>query len=228
MSETRSQHPEPQPGALSVQKTARYYTLGEPTEEVETVWFALHGYGQLARYFARSFRPLASHERLFVLPEALSRFYLALGTPRIGATWMTREDREAEIADAVAYLDALHERILDDLPRTARVGVLGFSQGATMACRWVLRSAVLRADRLVLWAGGLPHDEDLAAQAARLAPLVPDFVAGTRDDYITEERLAKEIARLDDARIPHRLHRFDGDHRLDAEVLREVIGATRA
>jgi dienelactone hydrolase len=78
-----------------------------------------------------------------VAPEALSRFYVdrgepAAGTPaRVGATWMTREDREAEIADYVRYLD----RALDAAagrPGAAApaLGVLGFSQGAATACRW--------------------------------------------------------------------------------------------
>ncbi|MCY7356827.1 MAG: phospholipase, partial [Rudanella sp.] len=40
---------------LSVQRTARYYTLGDFTEQTTDLWFVLHGYGQLAKYFIRRF-----------------------------------------------------------------------------------------------------------------------------------------------------------------------------
>ncbi|MEZ4763957.1 MAG: hypothetical protein R3C26_12480 [Calditrichia bacterium] len=41
----------------------------------------------------------------------MSRFYLQSTNGRIGATWMTREDRENEIADYLAYLNNLSEAI---------------------------------------------------------------------------------------------------------------------
>ena len=66
-----------------------------------TVWFVLHGYGQLAGEFIRFFADLATDDSLVVAPEAMNRFYLvnpesapARDRP-VGATWMTREDRES-------------------------------------------------------------------------------------------------------------------------------------
>src|ERR671916_364026 len=120
---------------ISVTRTARYYTLGAPVMAPREIWFACHGYGQLAGYFARHFEAIDDGTRLIVVPEALSRFYF--GDPRasrgidsiVGATWMTREDREREIEDHVGYLDALYASIRRRRGRArAHVTVLGFSQ----------------------------------------------------------------------------------------------------
>ncbi len=96
---------------LPVGRTARYYTLGPIGAATRQVWFACHGYGQLAERFLQRFEPLDDGAHLIVAPEGLSRFYLS-DNPRerrVGATWMTREDRLNEIADYVRYLDTLCE-----------------------------------------------------------------------------------------------------------------------
>src|SRR6476620_6163302 len=103
---------------ITVKRTARYYLVGEMSPEVEDVWFACHGYGQLAADFAKEFEVIEDPKRLIVVPEALSRFYIPADSgfhgpdAKIGATWMTREDREVEIADYVAYLDDLYSEIM--------------------------------------------------------------------------------------------------------------------
>src|SRR5881396_3950063 len=95
---------------LSVSRTARYFTLGERSAAVEEVWFACHGYGQLGARFLEKLRVLDDGTRYLVAPEGLSRFYLSESPTerRVGASWMTREDRLAEIEDYVRYLDAVY------------------------------------------------------------------------------------------------------------------------
>src|SRR6266702_1932697 len=61
---------------LSVARTARYFTLGSPRGVAE-VWFACHGYGQLAGRFLEKLRALDDGRRYLVAPEGLSRFYLS-------------------------------------------------------------------------------------------------------------------------------------------------------
>src|SRR3712207_4878931 len=96
---------------IAVTRTARYYTLGANVMAPREVWFACHGYGQLAGYFARHFEALDDGTRMIVVPEALSRFYFGEARGQhgaeamVGATWMTREDREREIEDHVHYLE---------------------------------------------------------------------------------------------------------------------------
>ncbi|MGD0483546.1 MAG: phospholipase, partial [Gemmatimonadales bacterium] len=128
---------------LTVERTARYFTI-EPAEggAAREVWFGLHGYAQLAEKFLRVLEGLDDGTRLIVAPEALARFYLhpeppPTGVGHIGASWMTREDRLSEIADNVAYLDALARHVFRQIAReTVTLRVLGFSQGALAAARW--------------------------------------------------------------------------------------------
>ncbi len=39
------------PNNITVKRTARYFINGVDFEKAETVWFLLHGYGQLAENF---------------------------------------------------------------------------------------------------------------------------------------------------------------------------------
>lgn len=207
---------------LSVPRTARYATLGTP-DDARAVWFVLHGYGQLAEYFIRPFASMAE-ERFIVAPEALSRFYTEGMRGRVGASWMTSAAREHEVRDYVAYLDALADHLRPRWPGDAEVHLLGFSQGTATACRWAALGDTT-VDRLTLWAGGVPPDLDLDAHGELLRRLELTLVIGTDDEYVSEDQVAAEEARLDASDIPHRTIRFDGPHRIDAEVLARVAAS---
>src|SRR5829696_4770422 len=129
---------------IKVQRTARYYMIGEPGGNTSDVWFVCHGYNQLASDFIREFEPIAADSRVIVAPEALNRYYIATepgfhsAEAKIGATWMTRADRDAEIADYVAYLDDLYDEIFTRASRQeVSITVVGFSQGGATANRWL-------------------------------------------------------------------------------------------
>jgi predicted esterase len=217
---------------LRVQRTARYYTLGGSSAALRTVWFVLHGYGQLAGEFVRYFSDLAGDDSLVVAPEAMNRFYLVSPdkTPArdrpVGATWMTREDRDSEIADYVEYLDALFDEIAEDAVRAgARVNVIGFSQGTATATRWVTHGRAI-VHRLILWGGLIPPETELArgAQALRRVPLT--LVLGSRDHYVSDVMFAAERARLDAAAIPYDVIRFDGGHVITRAVFERLVDSS--
>lgn len=199
---------------VTTSRTARYYTLG--VEAAVDVWFVLHGYGQLAARFLTSFASLDDGRRLLVAPEALSRFYLdPEGREKVGASWMTREDRLAEIDDYVRYLDAVAGEVLGDTAHAGRrVTVLGFSQGAATACRWAALGST-RVDRLIVWGGEVPPDLDLAH--LRAVPL--SLVHGGRDEMITPKVVAGLAQRLTEAGVTYRVVSFDGGHELNDEGL---------
>ena len=136
---------------ISVARTARYYQIGTANPLVRDLWVVCHGFSQLAVDFAVPFQPLEDDSRLIVVPEGLSRFYLDTrpghsAASKVGALWLTREDRDAEIADIVGYLDTLYERILEELAAHGvdrdqiRVHALGFSQGGPAVSRWAARA----------------------------------------------------------------------------------------
>ena len=210
--------------AMTVRRTARYYTAGPPPEEAQAVWVVLHGYGQRAGRFAVRLAPAAEVGCCIVAPEALSRFYTE-GTggssDKVGASWMTSASREAEIEDYLAYLDALAERLFAGAASPPALHVLGFSQGAATAARWAAHrlEAGRPVQRLTLWAGALPPDVAPAA----LAQTTLTLAVGTRDAYVTPERLAAQQQRLDEAGASYELLRFDGGHRLDDGTLRRLV-----
>jgi predicted esterase len=212
--------------SIVTRRSARFYVLGGPADGAAPgeLWVVLHGYGQLAGRFVRHFREIASARRMIVAPEALNRFYVAApGDVRshreapVGATWMTREDREREIEDQHAYLDAVIASVGAGWPReTPRLVVLGFSQGVATAVRWAARTDV-RVDRLIAWAGGLPAELD-APDARRIAGRLT-LVAGSSDALLPRERVEAEQAQLTTLGIDAPLVWFDGGHVIDGPTL---------
>jgi predicted esterase len=136
---------------------------------------------------------------------------------------MTREDRESEIADYVEYLDALHgEIVARSGGHGVRVNVIGFSQGAATATRWVMHGHA-RLDRLVLWGGLIPPEASLVNGIASLRHVPLTIVRGKRDHYVTAEMLAAERARLETSGIPHEVIEFDGGHVVSRSVFPRLV-----
>jgi predicted esterase len=219
------------PHSIHVRRTARYYTIGPTHGFPRELWVVLHGYGQLGRRFAKSFLPLDDGTRLVIVPEALSRFYLdpiaerrTHAEPRVGATWMTREDRDAEIADYIAYLEQLTAEVRRHLSGAGpRIVVLGFSQGTATMCRW-LAASELRADQIVLWAGGIPPELDVAAWSTRLHGASLTLVAGEADEMVPASAVVAEGERLSAAGVAFTLMRYAGGHRIDPDALLRLAG----
>lgn len=211
---------------LVVRRTARYVTI-RGAEAPRSVWYVLHGYRQLADRFIERFRPIAAPDRLIVAPEALNRFYLdddASLKPHgpdspVGATWMTRHERDAEIDDYVAYLDALDRAL--ELPRGVRRVLLGFSQGSATAARWAMLGR-RRVTRLVLWGGMFPADPPVADHARRVRRLAPVIVRSEQDASLPVDRVDTEIARLGALGIPSTPLRHTGGHTIGRDALLEL------
>jgi len=227
---TDDQRPAPHTHHLRVLRTARYYTLGGGENAPASVWIVLHGYGQLAGDFIRYFIDLSSESSLVVAPEALNRFYQvsidkAPASERpVGATWMTREDRASEIADYVEYLDSLHDEVVTEaLAAGAQVNVIGFSQGAATATRWITHGRAV-VHRLILWGGLIPPDTDLSRGPAALRGIPLTLVLGERDHYVDATMFAAERARLDAAGIPYEAIQFAGGHAVSRTVFRQLRG----
>jgi len=210
---------------ISVARTARYQQLGELSPATRQLWVVLHGYGQLAEYFIRHFRPLHTADAagtVIVAPEGLSRFYLHGTSGRIGASWMTRADRLAEIDDQAGYLTTLLKSLLAAAPAAAVI-ILGFSQGTATASRWLNHLANTegwRPHRLILWAGDFPADE--LPGPALLPGLPVDVVRGDEDEYISYEQFWQQATSLEHHGAAVRAFRFTGGHTLSTTLLHEL------
>ena len=216
---------------LTVQRTARYYTIGELTKNTTHVWFCLHGFGQLASFFSKKFTELDDGKTLIIVPEGLSRLYLNGEYKRIGASWMTREDKQYEINDFMTYLNTLYDTVLNGRnPADFHITLLGFSQGAATVCRWLngggTAPAHIRADRLILWAGFFRNGISDVIDPTVLVNVETHYVYGTQDEYFAligdvdtyKARLLTDVPNL-------KITAFDGGHRVEPEVLGQLVGS---
>jgi predicted esterase len=209
---------------LSFSFKGRYFKLGEINEQTSQIWFVLHGYGQLAEFFIRKFKSLEGRNCCVIAPEGLSRFYHSeiqetgrRANDKIGASWMTKENRLSDIENYIEYLNAVYRK---EIPATlsAKVTILGFSQGAATASRWVTNDEVA-FDRLILWAGAFPPDIDFTKGKEVLKSKKIFEVYGTEDLFINEERM-KELQRLNEQlEIKPVMIQFQGKHEIDEPTL---------
>jgi predicted esterase len=206
---------------IQVKKTARYYTNEIEPGNVEAVWFLLHGYGQLAENFIKKFPILENGKNYLAAPEALSRFYLDNGYGKTGASWMTKEDRENEIADYTGYLSAIYNNILKELNgRKIKLNVVGFSQATSTVCRWLQRSGI-KADNLILWGGFLPDDFNLEKWNEAFDSLL--IVAGNKDEFVPMYKFTEGQKLLDKYAVKYDMHIYDGGHEMKEKNISEVF-----
>ncbi|HWB63029.1 MAG TPA: hypothetical protein VG603_05925 [Chitinophagales bacterium] len=202
---------------ISINKTARYYTLGQLTENTKNVWLVIHGFGQNAAGFLNAFMPLANADSFFVAPEALNRYYLNGYAGKVGATWMTKEDRLNEIKDYINYLDTLYKSFA--IPKAAKVTALGFSQGASTLTRW-LNTTACHIDRAIVYAGEVAPDILPLAETSGLKRTKNYFICGTADEIFTPETVSKmkeNYAALNFTELS-----FDGRHEINPAVLNNL------
>lgn len=202
---------------LKIEKTAKVCTLGNPLT-ADRIWIVLHGYGQLAQYFIRHFNVLESQEIAIIAPEAMARFYVEGFSGRVGATWMTKEERETDIDDYIHYLNQVYHHFQ---LQGKQVILLGFSQGGATASRWFSGSPQ-QFSRLILWSSIFPPDFDFASILTRLDNQKCELVFGTKDPFRSEEHITqvKNIIKVfPDIRITS----FDGAHEIHQETLLKML-----
>lgn len=215
----------------------RYAVRGNE-EDPEEIWFVLHGYGQLAHRFLRYFADLDDGSRLLVAPEGLHRHYLDHADRKVGASWMTSEDRLTDIEDYVGWLDRLYERVRDAVEggRQAGMGLgrdrgvpvvtLGFSQGVHTLSRW-LAFGEARLDTVVLWGAPVPPDLEVGDHLARFRQPRIALVAGEEDPHFRPDAVAAVEERLASHGIAVRTIGFAGGHRIDREALGRIAAEVR-
>lgn len=207
---------------------ARYTTLGKLDENTRAIWFVLHGYGQLAQYFIRKFTILENENIVVVAPEGLSKFYLEdvnarmqSGNNRVGASWMTKENRQMDIDNYIRYLDAVHAHIVKNAS-TVPVTLLGFSQGAATVSRWATVGQC-NFNRLILWAGVFPPDMELEQGSHILQKKETHLVYGTHDPFLNDTRFTEMNVISDKLGIRPIITTFPGGHDIDAATLRKFV-----
>ncbi len=200
--------------------SARYCKLGTINHQTKVLWFVLHGYGQLAQYFIEKFQVLNNMGHCVIAPEGLNRFYLKGFSGRVGATWMTREGRLKDIDNYINYLSSVY---LFEVPSDPafKINILGFSQGAATASRWVTQST-LHFDSLILWAGIFPPDMNIVISKKRLYRKNVLWVFGSNDPFVSNEKLSVQKELAAGLGLSPKIITYRGDHDIDSKVLAKI------
>ncbi len=219
---------------LFTQRTARYYTIGEISKNKRTVWIACHGYAMLAGEFIKGLEPLSegrslekgreveSGKVLIVAPEALSRFYTKGFYGTVGASWMTKEDRLAEIDDYAGYLQLLYEKIKSQVHPKADIHILGFSQGCSTVCRWIARKSP-KIKALWLCSGSIPEDLDFISFKQASQNYIVRFIIGDNDPFISAVDKEAVLERIRANGLDVKTYEFKGGHDLNLPLVKSLM-----
>ncbi len=208
---------------MSIQKevtyttTNTYHTLNELTEKTKNVWMVFHGMGYLSKYFINYFSELNAEENLIIAPQAPSKYYQGNDFKHVGASWLTRENTQLETQNILKYIDAIYEKELAET--TANLIVMGYSQGVSIATRWVA-SRKVQCDKLILHSGGIPNELQLNDFEFLKTDAEVIYLYGNKDQYITEARETEEKlkgTKLFQDRL--NIEVFDGIHEVNRELL---------
>lgn len=194
-----------------------YSTLNTVTDQTEYIWLVCHGLGYLSRYFIRHFSILNPEKHYIIAPQAPSKYYQDKDYNRIGASWLTREDTQIEMQNIKAYFDAIYEKEIKPHPEK-KLMVLGFSQGVSVAMRWLAYSKV-NCEVLLMHSGGIP--EELEAKDFENFSFKPYLIYGKSDPYINSKRSKHEFQKAEKLFGKHfEIKAFEGTHEVSLEVLR--------
>jgi predicted esterase len=200
---------------LSIEKTIRYYTIGE-IEKANYLLISLHGYGQLPSYFGRKFEDL-SEDIFIVLPEGMHRFYLEGSSGRVGASWMTKEAREDDINDNLNYLEQIID-LIKVKKSFQKIILLGFSQGGATAARYFYERNSI--NHLILWACIFPPDLKIEDEVKK-ENQTNYFVLGNEDPYFKEIKFSETVNFY--SNLGFTIIKYDGNHSIDSITLKNLL-----
>lgn len=209
---------------VSFSYQAPYYTIGKLTNQTDYIWIIFHGYGQLAEYFSKKFEILDTDKHFILAPQGLSTHYLKQFTGRVGANWMTKHEREFAIQNNMIYIDAVLEAALSGIDlKDKKLLVVGFSQGAATASRWIAHTT-LDIYHFLVWGGSIAHD--IEAHFYNKIRNRLTIAIGDKDEFITEERLQNALLMLQNANISPHVLRYEGEHKIYESVLVNFVQQT--
>ena len=210
---------------ISISKTGKYSQIGKCSKKINNVWIVLHGYGMLSEYFVKKFECIINETTLVIAPEATNRFYLGNNYNRVGASWMTKLDREQEIRDNILFLDKLFSIIKKEIGHdNFKLNTLGFSQGGPALVRWLM-SNKLNTNSLILWGSDIPKDSLVTENKSRWNSINLKIVIGKNDEYINEEKKQEFVGVVKSYGLKYDLIEYEGSHKIIEEELKKIANS---
>lgn len=204
---------------LEAPSTFRYVTHG--SEKAPHLLIVLHGYGQLAEYFIRKFTHLESNF-FIVAPEGMHRFYLKGSSGRVGASWMTKEERQLDIQTNMNWLNTLFAKLTSE-NTYQKISLLGFSQGGATAARWFHASN--QFDHFISWASVFPPDIEQELTKTPNITKTNFFVIGTNDEFVTPDEQTNLIQSYQ--LKGYQTIVYEGTHAIDSVCLQKIIAVIK-
>lgn len=172
-----------------------------------------HGYGQTAEENLDALLELPGlvHWHIVAI-QGLHPFYRSRNG-EVGASWMTRLDRQLAIEDNVRYVGEVLSRVKSQIEVAEPVVFIGFSQGTAMAYRTAAGSSHT-SQGLIALGGDAPTDifkVDLAA----FPPIL--IGRGTEDELYDQAKMERDLDLLSAAGIDVETCVFEGGHEFSAD-----------
>lgn len=204
---------------LKAPSTFRYVTHG--SEKASHLLIVLHGYGQLAEYFIRKFQVLED-DFFIVAPEGMHRFYLKGSSGRVGASWMTKEERQLDIQTNMNWLNSLLAKLTTE-NTYQKISLLGFSQGGATAARWF--HATNQFDHFISWASVFPPDLEQELTNTPNTTKTNFFVIGTNDEFVTPDEQTNLLQSYQEK--GYQTIVYEGTHTIDSVCLQKIIAVIK-
>lgn len=135
-------------------------------------------------------------------------------TNRVVVSWMTSQNRDAAIADNIAYVDNCISAIRAEWATSPVVVFTGFSQGVAMAFRAAANSRSHTAGVISVGSDIPPELEPASLQ--RISGVL--LVRGAADEWYTQEKFAADQKRLRDCAVKVKAVETSGGHEWSADV----------
>ncbi len=197
-----------------------YSVLNNYTEKTKNVWVVFHGLGYLSKYFINYFSKINPEENFIIAPQAPSKYYLGKSFKHVGASWLTKVNTLEETENVLTYVDQVYKTEIKTSPNN--LIILGYSQGVSIASRWVA-SRKIRCAHLILHSGGIPTELKPKDFSFFDEQTQVTYLYGNKDQYINEARKTEETLKGDRLFGKHLdIQVFDGVHEVNTDYILEI------
>lgn len=206
---------------ISYVSTNTYSTLNILSKKTKNVWFVCHGIGFLSKYFIKYFDELNREDNYIIAPQAQSKYYLKENFRHVGASWLTKENTQKETENVIHYFDAIFKS--EQLPEDINLILVGYSQGVSVAMRYLAFSKI-NCSQLVLLSGGIPKELKFDDFKFLKENTKVTMVYGTSDEYLNKERIRYEEKRVYEL-FGNRVNiiPFDGVHEVKKDLIKDLV-----